>query len=287
MKKALPKVLILLVIGVVIAALGFLTYRFFQNRSAQPPQKIANKQSEKAERKQKQEVLLETIKEVASLESAGTIISLAVYDLKHGEYFGFNDTDPQHAASVSKVLTAVYVFDQIEKGKTTLAEPLGAYNVEFQLEKTVNQSDPETWVILDGRFKPEEQNKFAKSIGLDNTDLRLGKNMMSPKDAATLLKKLAKGELLRQVYADKLFTYMQKTESENFFSPIFKQQGVLFYHKTGKFEGEAHDAAIVKHKRNPFVLVVFSVNNTNLDPNTRAPLMQKIASLVYDYFDSL
>ncbi|MEX0621570.1 MAG: serine hydrolase [Candidatus Woykebacteria bacterium] len=293
MKKWLPITLIVIVSVAFLAAIGFAGYKFLKSRNAQVPgigQKEAEKldsAEKKKERKEKQEVLIEIIKELFSIEAAGTSFSLAVYDLKHNEYFGVNDTEPQHAASVSKVLTAVYVLDQVEKGKANLADPLGAYNVEFQLEKTVNQSDPETWAFLDEKFKPADQNKFAKSIGLKNTDIRLGKNLMAPKDVAILLQKLADGQLLKDTSRDKLFTYMQNTESENFFSPSFKLAGLTFYHKTGKFDAEAHDAAIIQHSENPFVLVVFSVNNTNLDPNTRAPVMQKVASAVVDYFDTI
>ena len=287
MRKNLLTVLLLLVIIGIIAGAGFLGWRFIQGRNTQPPAKLPNKEDQKKERVAKQEVLLESIKEIVATESPGTSLSLAIYDLKNDEYFGVNDTQPQHAASVSKVLTAVYVLDQVEKGKVSLADPLGAYNVEFQLEKTVNQSDPETWALLDERFKPVDQNKFAKSIGLENTDVRIGKNIMAPKDVAILLKKLAKGELLKDYHRDKLFIYMQNTESENYFSPSFKSSGLPFYHKTGKFESEAHDAAIVNHPENPFVLVVFSVNNSNLDPNTRGPVLQTLASTVLDYFDSL
>src|SRR4030067_2826220 len=242
MRKNLLTVLILLVIIGIIAGTGFLAWRVIQGRNTQPPQKLPNKEDQKKERVAKQEVLLESIKEIVATESPGTSISLAIYDLNNDEYFGVNDTEPQHAASVSKVLTAVYVLDQVEKGKASLADPLGAYNIEFQLEKTVNQSDPETWALLDERFKPADQNKFAQAIGLEKTDIRIGKNLMAPKDIAILLKKLAKGELLKDYHRDKLFTYMQNTESENYFSPIFKSSGLPFYHKTAKFESAPPDA---------------------------------------------
>lgn len=293
MKKLLKPALITLAVSIVIAGISFAGYKFFQSRSSSIPgttSEEAKKQSEaeaKKEREQKQAVLLDTIQELFTLESPGSTYSIAIYDLKNDEYFGVNDTEPQHAASVSKVLTATYVLHQVMEGEATLAEPLGAYNVEFQLEKTVNQSDPETWALLDERFKPEDQNVYAKDIGLKNTDVRLGKNLMSPEDAAILLKKLAENEILSEVYINKLLSYMQNTESENFFSPTFKLNSLNFYHKTGKYQGEAHDAAIVEHKENPFVLVVFTVNNSNLDPNTRAPIMQKVSSTVLDYFDSL
>jgi beta-lactamase class A len=287
MKKYLPITLVIIVALVIIGSIGFLAWRFFQGRTTQPPQKIATKQDLTKQRAQKQEVLIETAKELFASESSGTSFSLAIYDLKNGDYFGYNDEKAQHAASVSKVLTAVYVFDQIEKGKASLADPMGAYNIEFQLEKMINISNSESWEFIDERFKPKNQNKFAKSIDLTATDIRVGKNLMSPKDVAILLKKVAKEEILSDDSRLKLFSYMQKTESEDYFSPAFKLEGVTFYHKTGKYEGEGHDAAIVEHDSNPFVLVVFTNNNTNTDLISRGTIMTKVASLVYDYFDEL
>src|SRR4030042_4074612 len=287
MKKRLIKLAIIIVVIALLAGIGKLVWQSVSNRKTTPPQKKISKVTSKKERGEKQEALIEIIKEIFAQDSPGTTFSLAVCDLKNKEYFGTNDVDPQHAASVSKVLTAVYVLDQVEKGNASLSDGMGAYNSEFQLEKMINISNSVSWEFIDERFKPEDQNPYAKSIGLEATDLRYGENKMSPKDTATLLKKLANGELLKESHRTKLFSYMQKTETENFFSPAFDQADLTYYHKTGKFEGEAHDAEIVKHKKYPFILVVFSNNNIAFAPNERAPVMVKTATEVLDYFDNL
>lgn len=293
MKKVLLTLVVLFLIGALLAGIGFFGYRFYKNRNSQVPG-ISKEQSEqksqaekKKERKEKQEVLIEIIKEVFIAQSPGTSISLAVHDLKNNEYFGLNDTEIQHAASVSKILTSIYVFAQVEKGKTTLNEPMGAYVIETQIQYLINQSSQDSWDLLDAKFKPEDQNAYAKTLGLTGTDVRRGKNLMSAKDISILLQKLADGEILTQNHRDKLFSYMQKTEGEDFFSPAFKLQRVSFYHKTGKYLGEGHDAAIVNHQTNPFVLVLFTNNNTNTNLIGRGVIMTKIAQTVYEYFDSL
>ncbi len=293
MKKVLLSLLVIFLIGTLLSAIGFFGYRFYKNRNTQVPginKEQAEQQSQeekKKERKEKQEVVVETIKEVFSIESPGTGISVAIFDLNNDEFFGLNENDIQHAASVSKILTAVYALDQVEKGKTTLAEPMGAYVIETQIQYLINQSSQDSWDLLDAKFKPEDQNAYAKTLGLTSIDVRRGKNLMSAKDVATLMQKLADGEILTQIHRDKLFSYMQKTESEDFFSPTFKIHGVNFYHKTGKYLGEGHDAAIVKHQKNPFVLIVFTNNNTNTNLIGRGAVMTKVAETVYDYFDSL
>jgi beta-lactamase class A len=293
MKKILLRLLIVVFILAFIGGVGFLGYRFIQNRNTEVPgvsEKEAEKRSQeesKQARKEKQEFLIDIAKEIFYQESPGTSFSIAIYDLNNSEYFGLNDEESQHAASVSKLLTAAYIYDQAEKGKADLSKIVGAYNIETQIQYLINQSSSDSWEYLDKEFKPAQQNAFAKSIGLEATDVRIGKNKMSPKDVATLLKKIAAEELLNEINRNKLFGYMQKTESEDLFSPAFKAEDVSFYHKTGKYLGEGHDAAIVNHPENPFVLVVFTNNNTNTNLINRGAAMSKIATAVYEYFDDL
>ena len=290
MKKPL-----LIIIGIaVIGALAVLAgWYYVNNKKADSLKKEqATQNLEKENRSAGQSALIEIIQEVFKQVSPATRYSIGIYDLKHDEYFGYEDTKAQHAASVSKVLTAVYVYDQVEKGKAEVSDPLGAYNIETQLQFMINQSSQDSWDLLDERFKPSLQTVFAKEIGLEATNINIGKNVMSVKDAAFLLKKLAKGELLSEQNREMLFRYMQNTESENYFSAAFKNSGVPFYHKTGKFIakgniGEGHDAAIVEHPDNPFVLVVFTQNSTNPNPDGRGPIMVKVAELVLGYFESL
>lgn len=273
-------------IFLVVTLAGLLVYTgyFFIKKRGLPQPPSKNSQLSDEQRKAKKESLLETIQEITKGESAGTEFSVGIYDLKKDEYFGYNDEKPQHAASVSKVLTVVYVYRLAEEGKINLGEPMGAYNIETQIQFLINQSSPDSWDLLDNRFKPENQTVFAKEIGLTATDVRFGKNLMSVKDVALLFKKLAKGEILSESSRTKLFSYMQNTETEVYFSPAFKQADVKFYHKTGQINGEAHDAAIVEYKPNPFVLVVFSKNNVSPNISGRGQVMALIAQTVLEFF---
>lgn len=234
------------------------------------------------ERHEKQKVLLETVAEIWKANSPGTSYSIGIQDLKNDEYFSYNDEKAQHAASVSKVLTAIVLLDKVDKGSLSLADPLGAYNVEFQLEKMVNISNEPSWDLIDNLLKISPQNQYAKRIGL--TSVNLVKNVMSVKDTTTLLKKLYKGELLSEASRERLYGYMQNTESEDYFSPAFKKFDVPFYHKTGKYKGEGHDAAIVELENSPFILVVFSNNNTNPGLISRGLVMNKTAEVVLEFF---
>jgi beta-lactamase class A len=285
MKTKLLYTFFILIAIILIAGSLFALWQFLKQRGLQEPPSQNPQAKSEEDRSARKEALLETIGEIFKAESTGTSYYVGIYDLKNDEFFGIDAEKSVHAASVSKILTAVYVFKLAEDGKVDLSEPMGIYNIETQVQYLLNQSSEDSWQLLDAKFKPKNQNAFAKKMGLKKTNLTLGKNKMSVKDVTILLKKLQKGEILSDSYKNRVLSYMQDTESENFFSPIFVQAELTFYHKTGKYQGEGHDAAIVEHDTNPFVLVVFTNNNSVLNPNSRGPVMTSVATSVLEYFN--
>jgi len=287
MKKLFLSILTVLIIVALFGGSIYAIWRIYKHQSLpEPPKSTVSEEELAAKRKEKQEVLIETIKEIFAQDSPSTVFSLGVYDLNHKEYFGYNDTNPQHAASVSKVLTAVMLLDKVDKGEIKLSDPLGAYNVAFQLQEMINISNPDSWDLIDAKLGVDQQTAFAKErLGLAGVDMR--NNLIAVKDLTSLLAMLAQGKVLSETSRNRLFSYMQKTESEDFFSPAFFKENLTFYHKTGKYLGEGHDAAIVKHKKNPFVLVVFSDNETSPDLVTRGAVLTKVAQTTLEYFDEL
>lgn len=227
-----------------------------------------------------QEELISQIKNITA-KSPDTEFSISIIDLSSNIQFGINDDISQHAASVSKVLTAAYLLKQTEEGKYKLSDPLGAYNIEFQLKQMVNQSNNNSWDLIDNLVGFTAQEQYAHSIGLTSVDI--GNNKMSSKDAASLLSKIYKGEILNEQSKKRLFSYMQNTETENLISPAIPKD-VTFYHKTGLFEGEVHDAVIVDLTSYPYVISVFSVNTLVPNYESRGKIMQEIAIAVHNYF---
>ncbi len=287
MKKALRVVLVIVVSAVLLVAAVWVVVSLTKHTPKPPSKQAESKPAvSAAQRKEKQIALLEEIKEIFNQVSVGTAYSIGIYDLKNNEYFGFNDTVSLHAASVSKVLSATMLLDKIERGEISLSDPMGAYNVEFQLEKMINISNQDSWDLIDTKLGKKPQDEFAlNSLGL-SAAVNMTDNKMAVRDIAILLTKLAKGQILTDASRQRLFGYMQNTESEDFFSPTFSQANLTFYHKTGKYAGEGHDAAIVEGKH-PFVLVLFTVNNTNPDLINRGTVMIKTAQAVLDFFQSI
>ncbi|OGY25150.1 MAG: hypothetical protein A2Y57_04810 [Candidatus Woykebacteria bacterium RBG_13_40_7b] len=214
----------------------------------------------------------------------GTTFGIYLYDLNKKAGFGIGETQVLHTASVSKVLTGVYLLQQVEAGKVRLDQQLGAYNVDFQLQQLINRSNNDSWDLLDQLLGYKPQEDYAKGIGL--TTFNIDDNLMSPYDAGLLFIKLYQGELLNDVNTKKLLSYMRNTEAEQYIPKGLPKETSL-YHKTGQYEGEAHDVAIVEQKDNPFVLSIFTSNQINPDYDARAKVIQKITKEVYNYFNSI
>lgn len=230
------------------------------------------------------EELLKRIKNLFFEANPDIDFAISIHDLKNDSAFGYNDADAQHAASVSKTLTAAYLLKNVEEGNVDLNDRMGTYNIEFNLKQLINQSNNISWQMIDNLLGIESQNEFARSLGL--TSFNLQENLLSSKDAALLFAKLYRGEVLSEPYQRKLFSYMQNTETENLITPAIPKD-IPFYHKSGLYEGEVHDVAMVDHPSHPFVLSIFTVNKLKPDYEGRATLIQKVASQVYAYFDRL
>lgn len=287
----IKKILILLTIA---AALSFLINYFFLSRepkSLLSPNGVVEQNSKQEITPavalkttfQDQDALLKEIKDIFFEKNPDIDYGLAIYDLKRNTLLSYNDQEAQHAASVSKVLTAVYLFKKAEDGEIDLNDKMGAFNIEFNVKQMVNQSNNISWDMIDSLLGLTPQNEFAHANGL--TSVNLFDNEMSPKDAAMLFVKLYKGELLTEPYQKKLFSYMQNTETEYLIPPAIPKN-VPIYHKTGLYEGEIHDVAIIDHPQNPFVLAIFTVDKLNPNYEGRGAIIQKVAAQTYSYFDN-
>src|SRR3990167_2879414 len=207
------KFILILVLVIFVLSIGFAAFLVFKS-FRHGEEKVVSQNFEttytseelKASRSEKQKALIETLQKMFAEGSPGTTFAVSIYDLNNDEGFGFNDEKAMHAASVSKALTATYAFKEVEDGKRSLTDPLGTYNLEWQV--------------------------------------------------------------------DKLFSYMQKTENETMI-PQGLPKEIVFYHKSGAFEGEYHDAAYVVHPKNPFILIIFSLNRIAPNYEARSEIIAK------------
>ncbi|HEY4694782.1 MAG TPA: serine hydrolase [Candidatus Nanoarchaeia archaeon] len=216
--------------------------------------------------------------------SANQNFTVGIHDINNNETFGIRETEMLHAASIMKVLVATAAFEEVETGKYSLNTPLGGNTYQFQLQQMINQSNNYSWDYFNNLLGFKREQETADRLGL--TAINVFQNHMSAVGVSELLLKLYKGEVLKTEHRDLLFSYMQNTETENRISPAVPA-GVNFYHKTGTFEGGFHDAALVIHPKNPFILVIFTYDLTGLPHTERAAAIQNAASAVYTYFSSI
>lgn len=227
-------------------------------------------------REQKRQTLLTTIQsELAVNDKYG----VAVYDINNSEAFGVGELDQFHAASVMKLLVATTAFTDIEAGKYPLSNLTKGH-----LQQMINQSNNNSWEYFNQLQGFDHQQEIADSLQL--TNVKVWGNFMSGKGVQELLLKLYKGEILSEEHRQLFFSYMQNTETENRISPAIPA-GVNFYHKTGTFEGGVHDAAIVIHPQNPFILVVFTNDKKGTPWETRFKSIQNATAAVYNYFSEI
>ncbi len=204
---------------------------------------------------------------------------IAIFDINNNESFGIAELEQFHAASVMKTVVATTAFRDIEAGKYSLSK-----TVEYNLQQMINQSNNNSWEYFNQLQSFDHQQEVSDQLGL--TNVKIWGNLMSAKGENELLLKLYKGEILTEEHRKLFFSYMQNTETENRISPAVPS-GVNFYHKTGTFQGGVHDAAIVIHPKNPFILTIFT-NDTKGSPwETRFTSIQNSARLVYNYFSEI
>lgn len=209
-------------------------------------------------------------------------ISVSAIDLKTGGSFSYGDSKPFVGASVTKLLTALCALNESEKGNLSLTESLGDYPISWHLKQLVNQSNNDSWALLNSRVGVEKLINYSDSIGASSFDYY--SNSVSATDVAKLLSELYSGKLLNSSDTKLLLSYMQNTNNEDLI-PGGVPQGVTVYHKYGDIDYSLHDATIVEAK-NPFVLVVFTSSPSSMDYDQRENIIHRITSLVCDYENS-
>lgn len=252
---------------------------FKNNAEAEEQQRLL--EQKKQERKIKQEQLLAEIEAKLKINQE---FGVSIYDINNNEAFGLNDTKSFHAASVMKTLVATAAYEEVEAGKYKLTTPLGSSTYQYQIQQMINQSNNVSWDLFNNLLGFKREQQTADRLGL--TGVVVMGNQMTTKGVSELLLKLYKGEVLTQAHRDQFFSFMQNTETENRISPSIPS-GVTFYHKTGTFEGGLHDAAIIIHPKNPFILVVFTKDLQGTPHATRFSSIQQATTSIYNYFSSI
>lgn len=186
-------------------------------------------------------------------------VGVAIEDLNNGQFYHYGVSNPFVAASVAKLLTAAMFLHQVETGQQTMDQTLSYGSAAYELQQMIEQSDNTAWADFNGLLTHDGLQAYAGQIGLSNYDP--DQNTLTVDDIAILLGKLYKGELLNRADTQLLLSYMHDANYDSYI-PASVPAGVKVYHKAGWLDDRVHDAAIIDNGKHPYVLVIFTKDNS-------------------------
>lgn len=239
---------------------------------------IPSKNIQRTATEQKEELLTK----LKTILSPNTKYAVSIYDINGNEAFGINENQEMLAASVMKLEIAATAFRQIEAGNLSLDSLAGVADVRYQLQQMINQSNNDSWDLLNNLIGINTEQATADNLGLSG--LQIMGNQMTSLDANNLLLQLYQGKDISLEHRNLLFSWMQNTETEDRITSAIPDN-VTIYHKTGTLVGVVNDAAIVIDTKNPFILTIFTQDDTGTINQTQA--LRNATKEVYNYFETI
>ncbi|MBO3461941.1 serine hydrolase [Aetokthonos hydrillicola Thurmond2011] len=227
-------------------------------------------------------------------------------DLENGSYVDVNASSSFPAASTIKLPILVALFQDVDAGKINLDETMtlqkqmiagGSGDLQYKrvgtkftiLElatKMITVSDNTAANMLMSRLGGiEELNQRIQSWGLTATaihnqlpDLQ-GTNTTSPKDLASLIGMVTKGNLVSQSSRDRTLDIMRRTVRNNLL-PAGLGSGVTVAHKTGDIGTMLADTGLVELPNGKRYIISVMVQRPNND-NRAERLISSISRAAY------
>jgi beta-lactamase class A len=211
-------------------------------------------------------------------------VSVATVDLDNNQAAAFGTGGAFVAASTAKLITAACFLHDIEQGTHSLNEQLDGYSAEFQLQQMVNQSDNDSWNLLNTDLGLSHLLAYAHSNGTPSYNL--DDNSLTATDEAQLLARLYKDQLLSHDHTQLLLSYMQNTNEEDMI-PAALPVGVTAYHKYGLLDGNLHDVGILAYQGHALALAIYTSGADLTDNKARIATIQSITRTVVQYYFGL
>ena len=123
-------------------------------------------------------------------------ISAVAMNTATNEYVSSGETVPFKAASITKVISAAAYLHQVEQGTTSLATIIQGSTAQSLLQRMLTNSDNTAWTAINTYLGRDVVQQYAATIGLSSYNVY--DNVITATDQATLLSKLATGQLLTQ-----------------------------------------------------------------------------------------
>lgn len=182
-------------------------------------------------------------------------IAISVRAITDPEHIAFQEDRIFAGASTTKLITAAAVLSMVDNHKVGLTDKLGDKTVEYHLKLMINQSNNNSWELLNNLVGLRDLQKYAEEIGLQG--FKVNGNTINANTLAVFLQMLYRYELLSDQSTELLLGWMTKTNDEAMLPQVFADSDHV-YHKYGWFGSSLHDAAIVVHRGQPFVIVIMT-----------------------------
>jgi beta-lactamase class A len=206
--------------------------------------------------------------------NSGIDISVNLIDLNGGQAEHYGTDETFLAASTAKILTAEYFLHQVEAGQESLSETINGSSAQYELQQMIVVSDDNAWAALNDELGYDNLQNYADSV-LGINDYQAYNNVLSSGDIALALQKLWDGSLLNSSDTQLLLSYLKQANYRQYIVPAVPADDTI-YHKIGLYEDNVHDAAIITHGSQAFVIVIFTNGNGMYDWPARATTMQSI-----------
>jgi len=202
-------------------------------------------------------------------------MSVSLINLNDDQTEHYGDSLSFTAASTTKVITATDYLKEVELGQQSLNESVDDTTAQNAIQQMIVISDDDTWDDLKDVLGNAQLQNYATSIGVGSYQTEA--NTVTSSDMAWLLGQLYEGKLLNNTDTQLLLSYLEQANYRQYIVPAVPA-GDTIYHKTGFYEDNLDDEAIITKGDKAFVIVIFTNGNGVYDWSDRALLMQQITS---------
>ncbi|GEM_PF-4900891 len=184
-----------------------------------------------------------------------------------------------YMASLYKVILTLFLLDEIEKGNTTLATPIGTGSATLgeALNKIITESNNEY-----AQFLAEEygwitiENAMSKKLGISfSFDKDLSTTV---KDIGFLFEDIALSLRVQDSESNYLLDLLKNQQSLSKL-PKYLPKNVLSHNKTGEYNEFSHDAGIFYTPKANYILVFMSKTQT---PDATNESMANMSKEIYE-----
>ena len=226
-----------------------------------------------------------------------------IFDLTTGDSAGYHQNQVFATASTFKVPMAMYVLDEVARGRASLAEELGysegdyedgtgviqeavsegdTYSVGQLLELAITQSDNIATNMLLRRFGRENVYAYETRLG-GRIVTRDNQNVSTPADMGLYLRALFNPQVTSRESRDLILKWMENTAFHDRLAAGLPE-GVRVAHKIGTLDDVCNDVGVVFTPKHTYII---SVMSRDAGEEYAAEVIAGISQLMYNDTDSL